>query len=527
MSPTSLSTPAPTEVIDIAIIGSGFAGLAMAIRLQQAGLTDFRIYERADELGGTWRDNQYPGAACDVQSHLYSLSFEPNPLWSRMFATANEIQDYVLHCVRTYDLRRRTRTGTEIVRAAYDSERGRWRLEAADGLVIDARTVVSGTGGLSQPGMPDIPGIDRFNGPLFHSAQWDHSVDLKGKRVAVVGTGASSIQIVPAIAPEVQKLTVFQRSPAWVIPKPDRTISATEQSLYARFPLLQKLQRTRLYATLDPRSIAFNHLPALMKPMELRAKLHIRSAVKNKARAAALTPSYHIGCKRVLMSNDYYPAMARSNVDLQTGKDGAIREIVANGVVTADGRLHEVDCIVMATGFQSADALAPFDIRGKDGRSLADVWGINAEAYKGTTVHGFPNLYILVGPNTGLGHSSMILMIEAQVNYAVQAIQLLKARGLRSLEVKKDAQQRYNEHIHVRLQRSVWSTGCGAWYTNSEGRNTTLWPGSTTEFIQRMRTFDSSAYHAVPRVEWQQDAPESQPARKRVRVESAAHAAAE
>lgn len=435
-----------------------------------------------------------------MQSHLYSLSFEPNPLWSRMFACAEEIQAYMLHCVRKYDLRRRTRTGTNIVRAEFNEETGRWLLTSADGHTVDARSVVSGTGGLSQPGMPKIPGIDRFSGALFHSAQWDHNVDLRGKRVGVVGTGASAIQIVPALAPDVEKLTVFQRTPAWVLPKPDREISPREQSLYARFPFLQKLQRARLYATLDPRSILFNRFPAAMKPAEMQAKRHIRSAVKDEARADALTPSYQIGCKRILMSNDYYPAFARENVDLQTGATGAIRKIVPEGVITADGTLHELDVIVMATGFQSADALAPFEIRGRDGRSLSEVWGINAEAYRGTTVHGFPNLYILVGPNTGLGHSSLILMIEAQVGYALQALQLLKSRGLRSLEVSRSEQTRYNEDMQERLKRTVWATGCDTWYTNSEGRNTTLWPGSTTEFIYRMRHFDAEAYRAKARV---------------------------
>lgn len=488
------------DIVDTAIIGSGFAGLAMAIQLQRAGLDNFRIYERADELGGTWRDNQYPGAACDVQSHLYSLSFEPNPLWSRMFACAEEIQAYVLHCVRTYDLRRRTRTNTTIVRADYNEETGRWLLRAADGHTIDARAIVSGTGGLSQPALPKIAGIDRFAGALFHSAQWDHSIDLRGKRVGVVGTGASSIQIVPAIASEVAKLTVFQRTPAWVLPKPDREISEREQNLYARFPILQRLQRARLYAKLDPRSVAFNNFPVLMKPFELEAKWHIRSAIKDEALAQALTPKYHIGCKRILMSNDYYPAMARDNVDLQTGTSGAIQEIVEEGILTADGTLHELDIIVMATGFQTGDSLAPFPIYGRDGQSLTECWGINAEAYKGTTVHGFPNLFILVGPNTGLGHSSMILMIEAQVGYTLQALQLLKSRGLRSLEVSRSAQSRYNERLHARLEKSVWATGCNAWYTNSEGRNTTMWPGTTTEFIYRMRDFDQDAYRATPQV---------------------------
>ena len=495
MSKKDTQKPSGTvDRVEVAIIGAGFAGLAMAIALRQAGIQSFRIYERANELGGTWRDNQYPGAACDVQSHLYSYSFEPNPRWSRMFASAEEIQAYALHCVRKYNLRSATRLNTTIERAVYDDAQGRWTLEAACGHRVEARSIVIGTGGLSRPGFPKIDGIDDFEGAIFHSAEWQHDFDLRGKRGAVVGTGASAIQIIPAIAPEVASLTVFQRTPAWVIPKPDRAISTREQSLYARLPLLQKLQRARLYTQLDPRSVVFAYTPSLMKPVELHAKHYLRSVLRDPAIAEAMTPSYTIGCKRILMSNNYYQAFNRANVQLETGKDGAIARIVPEGIETADGRTHALDVIIMCTGFQSPDDLAPFEIVGRDGRSLAEVWGINAEAYKGTTIHGFPNLYMLVGPNVGLGHSSMILMIEAQVKYAVQAMKLLRSRDLKSVEVKAAAQASYNKAIHKRLERSVWATGCGAWYVNSEGRNTTLWPGSTTEFKWRMRNFDDDAY---------------------------------
>lgn len=494
----STTSASHDDLLEVAIVGSGFAGLAMAISLKQADITNFRIYERASELGGTWRDNQYPGAACDVQSHLYSYSFEPNPLWSRMFAPATEIQDYVLHCIRKYDLRRHTTVNTTIVSSEWLNDQGVWRITTHDDQVIHARSLVTGTGGLSQPNYADIPGLDSFKGRCFHSATWDHSFDLRGKRVAVVGTGASAIQIVPAIADQVSKLTVFQRTPAWVLPKPDREISPREQHLYARIPALQKLQRARLYTQLDPRSVAFAYAPALMKPVEWRAKMYIRSIVNKRTTADALTPSYTIGCKRILMSNDYYQAFNKPNVRLETGSTGAIRSIIPEGVVTQDGRVHEVDAIIMCTGFQSADALAPFEIRGRYNRTLDQAWGNNAEAYKGTTVHGFPNMYMLVGPNTGLGHSSMILMIEAQVKYASQAIQFRRSRGLQSLDVTLSAQKAYNAAIHKRLDNTVWATGCGAWYTNSEGRNTTLWPGSTTEFKWMMRHFDESAYRKTP-----------------------------
>lgn len=490
------TTESTRDRVEVAIIGSGFAGLAMAIRLQQSGIEDFRIYERSHEVGGTWRDNQYPGAACDVQSHLYSYSFEPYPLWNRMFATAPQIQDYVLHCVRKYDLRRRVTLNAYVDHAVYHPETGRWTLTTQDGRTIDARHVVAGCGGLSQPGMPAIDGIADFEGELFHSAQWNHRYDLGGKRVAVVGTGASAIQLVPGIIDRVASLTLFQRTPAWVLAKPDRAIGAKEQALYARYPALQALQRARLYAALDVRSVAFTLTPSLMKPVEAFARHHIRSAVRDPVLCQKLTPSYTIGCKRILMSNDYYDALQKPHAQVETGAEGAIARITPTGVETADGRHHSVDCIVMATGFQQADALAPFDIRGRDGRSLSEVWAGNAEAYKGTTVHNFPNLYLLVGPNTGLGHSSMILMIEAQVAYALQAIQFARGRGLQSLEVRQKRQDAYNATLHQRLSKSVWATGCTAWYVNAGGKNTTMWPGSTTEFMQTMRHFDPDAYEA-------------------------------
>lgn len=483
-----------TTRVQVAIVGSGFGGLGAAIALRQAGLSDFLILERGDEVGGTWRDNQYPGAACDVQSFLYSYSFEQWPYWRRAFAPAEQIFQYTLHCVSKYKLRPHVRLNAEVVSATWDEPSATWALRLADGREVVANHIILGTGGLSRPKLPEIPGIASFQGESFHTAQWNHDFDLSGRRVAVVGTGASSIQVVPAIAHKVGSLSVFQRTPAWVIHKPDRDISEREQRLYARFPALLNAQRARVYAQLDPRSVAFAVEPRIMKAFEFIAKRFLRSEVKDTALREKLTPSYRIGCKRILMSNEYYPALQRDNVEVITGADGAIAEVTPRGIRTADGREHALDCIVWATGFQEADALSPFPIYGVGGRSLQETWGINAEAYKGTSVHGFPNLYMLVGPNTGLGHSSMILIIEAQIRYLMQAIQWQLRTGADIIEVREEAQRRYNEKLMRRLAKTVWATGCNSWYTNSEGRNTTLWPGSTAEFELMMRKFDSRAW---------------------------------
>lgn len=486
---------APTEEhVEVLIIGSGFGGLGAAIALKNAGIHDFVIAERANEVGGTWRDNRYPGAACDVQSFLYSYSFEQWPYWKRMFASAEQIFEYTLHCVDKYALRPHVRLQTEITSARWDDSERQWTAIAHDGRRFRARQLIVGTGGLSRPRLPEIPGIERFKGESFHTARWNHDYDLQGKRVAIVGTGASAIQIIPAIAELPQQLSVFQRTPAWVIHKPDRDVSEREQAIYQRFPRLLHAQRLRIMAQLEPRSAAFGVEPRLMIPFEAMAKRWIRQQVTDPKLREKLIPTYRIGCKRILMSNEYYPALQRPNVDVITGKDGAIVEITETGIRTADGRHTELDAIIWATGFQEADALAPFPIYGQDGRELSADWGTSPEAYKGTCVHGYPNLYLLVGPNTGLGHSSMIIMIEAQIRYLMQALAHQQATGVRALDVNADVQARYNARLMKRLDRTVWATGCNAWYTNAEGRNTTLWPGSTTEFEWMMRSFDPDAY---------------------------------
>ncbi len=484
--------PKPPRNDHILIVGSGFAGIGMGIRLKQAGIEDFTILEQADQVGGTWRDNHYPGAACDVESHLYSFSFAPNPDWSRQFAPQQEILDYLVRCVDDFGLRSHLRLGTAVTSAHFDEDTGLWDVETDSGEHIQARALVSGCGGLSRPSYPDIPGLDSFEGTLFHSARWHHDAPLEGKTVGVIGTGASAIQIVPSIAPSVGKLELFQRTPPWILPKPDRAITADEQRRFRRLPFTQKLARYAQYWRHELFALGFVVDPRINKFGERFARRFLEKSVRDPVLREKLTPNYTLGCKRVLLTNDYYPALCRDNVDVVT--DG-IQEIRPEGILTRDGKLHRLDAIIAATGFQAAEAVAPFEVRGRGGKDLNAEWADGAEAFKGTTVAGFPNFFMIVGPNTGLGHSSMVYIIESQIEYIMGAMKTLRARRLRSLEVRRDVQDRYNQRLHARLSRTVWSTGgCVSWYQTSTGKNTTLWPGFTFEFRARTRRFDPTHY---------------------------------
>ena len=479
---------------EVLIVGTGFAGLGMAIRLKQAKIEDFLVLEQADDVGGTWRDNHYPGCACDVQSHLYSFSFEPWPRWTREFAPQREILEYLRHCASKYGVRPHVRFGARVERAAWDERAGRWTVETADGRTFRARVLVPGCGPLSKPQLPDIPGLASFEGKTFHSARWDHSFDLAGKTVAVVGTGASAIQIVPNVAPIVDRLLVYQRTAPWLMPKPDGPIPGWKQALFAQVPAAQKLARQRIYWTRELMALAFVVEPRIMRLGEKVGKRYLARSVKDPALRARLTPSYTMGCKRVLPTNDYLPALQRPNVELVT--DG-IAEVRARSIVSKDGTERPVDAIVLATGFEAAEQVAPFEVRGRDGRELDEVWRDGAEAYLGSTVSGFPNLFLLVGPNTGLGHSSMVFMIESQVAYVLDAVRKMRARGWKAVDLRADAQARYNDRIQERLEHTVWSSGCMSWYLTRSGKNTTLWPGFTFEFRRRTRRFDEDAYECV------------------------------
>jgi len=475
---------------DTLIIGSGFGGLGMAMRLRQTGQTSFVILERGQDVGGTWRDNDYPGCACDVQSHLYSFSFEPNPSWSRMFAPQREIQSYLRSCADKYDVRKHVRFGENVERAEYDERRGTWTVRTSRGSVYRAKVLVSAMGALSNPAYPDIKGLERFEGRSFHSALWDHDYDLRGKRVAVVGTGASAIQFVPKLAEQVAHLDVYQRTPPWVFPKPDRPISEREQRAFRKFPFLQWLYRVLIYWMLELRVIAFFR-PWLMKIAEGLAKQYIAKRIPDPELRRKLTPDFAMGCKRVLLSDDYYPALVRPNVDVVTAE---IREILPHAIVTKDGAVHPVDAIVFGTGFRVQNMVSKGMFAGARGRDLAEHWESGLEAYKGTTVAGFPNLFFLAGPNTGLGHSSMVFMIESQIAYVLDALRQMREKGWLSVDVLPEAVTAYNARVGTRHTGTVWQSGCRSWYLDARGRNTALWPGFTFAFRSQTARFDAKAY---------------------------------
>jgi cation diffusion facilitator CzcD-associated flavoprotein CzcO len=481
---------APTGHFRIAIVGTGFAGLAMSIRLKQEGIEDFVVFERADDVGGTWRDNTYPGCQCDVPSHLYSFSFAPNPDWSRTFSQQPEIEDYLRRCAAHFDVIPHVRFRHTVTGARWDDERQLWEIETSGGR-FTAQVLIAGMGGLSEPSIPKIPGLDSFEGHAFHTAQWDHDVDLRGRRVAVIGTGASSIQVVPHIQPEVERLHLFQRTPAWIMPHSDRPLSQRERSVYRRFPLAQRLVRSAIYWARETFVIPFVK-PRFASYPERVARKHITTQVPDRDLRRKLTPSYTIGCKRILLSNDYYPALSKDNVVLET--DG-IEEIRARSIVTGDGREVEVDVIVFGTGFRIIDMPAADLIRGRTGSTLSETWNGSMQAYLGTSIAGFPNMFMLVGPNTGLGHNSIVFMIESQVEYILDALRTMDSAGLASVDVLPSAQEAFNADLQERLSGTVWSTGgCASWYLDDTGRNTTLWPGSTWPFRRRTRRFDRAAY---------------------------------
>ena len=478
----------------IAIIGAGFAGIGAAIQLIKAGIHSFTIFERASEIGGTWRDNTYPGAACDVPSHVYSLSFEQNPSWSRRYATSWEIQEYLLGVVAKWKLRERMRLNTEIVGARFDEGSGTWSLETDGKDTFRARAVISGVGGLVDPSYPNIPGMEAFEGDMMHTARWNHEVDLSNKRVAVIGTGASAVQVVPSIAPLVAMLSVFQRTPGWVVARFDHVYPRWLRRFLARVPFFLHASRFVKYWLSELSGpIVFYDSKLLSKIGVVLSKWNLRRQVKNPELRKKLTPDFQFGCKRVLVSDDYWATFERENVDLVTN---AIEKIESKGIRTKDGTLHEADAIVLATGFKLGLAAAPFPVTGRGGRTLDEVWKNGAVAYKGMTVAGFPNWFIMMGPNTGPGHTSVLVYTEAQISHTVQAIQKLMREGLKYIDVRQDVQDRYNAGIQERMKRMVWG-GCKSWYLNEDGSNHSLYPGFAAEYVLRARNLDLSDYEVA------------------------------
>ncbi|MET9261944.1 NAD(P)/FAD-dependent oxidoreductase [Amycolatopsis sp. NPDC004079] len=482
-----------TERFKVVIVGTGFSGLGQAIQLEKAGIRDYVILEKADEVGGTWRDNSYPGCACDVQSHMYSFSYAQNPDWSRSFSPQPEIFDYLKGVADSYRLRDRIRFGVEITGAHWDEGERRWTIETKGGAEFSAQFLVAGVGGLHIPQIPKLPGIAKFKGQTWHSAQWNHEFDLAGKRVAVVGTGASAVQFVPKIAPEVGELTLFQRTPPWIMPKPDHAMPGWARQLFKRVPGTQRLYRNALYWMLESRAIGFNGHPKLMQAAEVLARRHIAKGIKDPALRRKVTPDYTMGCKRVLLSNDYFPALDRPNVDVVT--DG-IAEVRAHSIVDTAGVEHEVDAIVYGTGFKVTDALEYLDITGVGGRNLAKTWSTEGiQTHKGITVSGFPNLFFLLGPNTALGHNSVVFMIESQSRYVVDAIRLADSRGAAALDVRPSVQDEFQEQIQDKLVKGVWTQGgCKSWYLDAKGVNRTIWPGFTWRYWLETRRVEPSDY---------------------------------
>ncbi len=481
------------EQTEVAIIGSGFSGICMGIKLKQAGIHDFVILEKDDDLGGTWRDNTYPGCACDIPSYLYSFSFAPNPGWTRMFAPWDEILGYLRDCADRFGIIPHIRYGADVTGASYSD--GSWTVQVNGDDALTARALVTGVGALHDARVPDLPGIGSFAGTAFHSAHWNHTHDLNGRRVAVIGTGASAIQFVPRIAPQVERLTVFQRTAPWVTPKPDRAIGPRERAVHTRFPAGQRALRNAVYLAMELRGLGFALSPKLMKPLEVQARRHLQKQVTDPGLRARLTPDYQIGCKRMLFSSDYYPTFSRDNVDLVTER---ISRVTPGGVVTADGTEHPCDTLVLATGFRVSGSLTRMRITGRDGADLNDEWKRDGHAaHLGITVSGFPNLFLLVGPNTTLGHSSMVFMIEAQVRYVLQAIRLLHA-GTPAVEVRPDVQDRFVSAVRDKLDSTVWQSGCASWYLDERGRNTTIWPRFTFDYWWRTRQLDAGEYVVGP-----------------------------
>jgi cation diffusion facilitator CzcD-associated flavoprotein CzcO len=474
----------------IAIVGSGFSGIGMAIRLLEDGETDFVLLERASEIGGTWRDNTYPGCRCDVPSHLYSFSFAPNPNWSSTFSPQPEILDYLRDVAGRYGVLPHVRFDTELESATWDEAEARWRLETSSG-PLSADVLIAAQGPLSDPSIPDLPGLESFEGTTFHSARWDHEHQLDGERVAVIGTGASAIQFVPRIQPQVGKLHVFQRTAPWIMPHPNRAMKAFERRLYNALPAAQLAMRAAIYWARETFVLQFRN--RRMRKLATRmAMRQLDTQVADPVLRAKVTPSYELGCKRILPTDEWYPALQQPNVELVT--DG-IAEIRPRSIVTTDGVEREVDTIIFGTGFHVSDIPITDRLRGRDGQSLAEHWDGSPRAYKGAAVAGFPNLFFLVGPNTGLGHNSIVFMIESQINYVSGALRTMRRRDAAVVDVLPEAEAAYNTELEQMTRGTVWVTGgCESYYIDRNGHNSTIWPTFTWPFRQRTREFDEGAY---------------------------------
>ncbi len=494
MSENSYERSRAQEItVEVLIAGGGFSGLCMAIKLREAGINSFLLLEKSDDIGGTWYDNRYPGCACDIPSHLYSFSFEPSPDWTRMYPGQQEIHNYLKRCVERYELAPHIRVNTRFHEAIWNEAEGVWHATAGEDMRIRARVLVSGIGGLHVPQYPKLNGTEEFAGPKFHSSTWDHTVDLQKKNVAVVGTGASAIQFVPQIAPRVGKLYLFQRTPPWIVPRMDFAFDEKWKKRFRRYPLVMRVFRQLIFWRQEFRVLGFLGNRFIRGKATEIATRYLEKQIKDPKLRAALKPKYEFGCKRVLVSDDYYPALTRPNVELVT--DG-IAEVREHSIVTIDGVERPIDILIFGTGFRATEPLIGIRLVGRRGVEIHDAWRERMSAYLGITVSGFPNLFFLLGPNTGLGHNSVVLMIEAQVRYVMSCLALMKRRKRTVLEVHQEAHTQFVAEIHRRLATTVWqSGGCHSWYQDPRtGENTTLWPGSVVAYSRRTRAISAADY---------------------------------
>ncbi len=474
----------------IVIVGAGFSGLGMAIGLTKRGIDDFVVLERAPDVGGTWHFNTYPGCRCDVPSHLYSFSFAPNSQWTHTYSAQPEIRDYLRRCADDFGVRGHIRTGVSVESAQWDDDAARWEIETDDG-PYTADVLITAMGPLTEPRLPDVPGLDSFAGKTMHSGRWDHGYDLRGKRVASIGTGASAIQYVPEIAADVEQLHVFQRTAPWVMPHGNRPIAERERRLFRRIPAIQRLIRAGVYVSREWLVLGLAKQPRLMGVLERLGRSHLRKSIADADLRAKVTPDFSLGCKRILPSNRWYRALQRDNVELVCSE---LAEVRPHAVVGADGVEHEVDAIIFATGFHVTDMPAARQLRGRDGALLADVWAGSPSAYLGTAVPGFPNLFLLLGPNTGLGHSSMVYMIETQIEHVLRALAAMDDGAAATIEVRAEVAEAYNRELDGRMRGTVWESGCSSFYVDATGRNSVLWPDWTWRFRRRATRFDTGAY---------------------------------
>jgi cation diffusion facilitator CzcD-associated flavoprotein CzcO len=476
--------------VEVTIIGSGFSGLCMGIKLKTAGIDNFVILEKSPAFGGTWQVNTYPGCACDVPSHLYSFSFAQNPDWSRTYANQPELWAYTQKVVADYQLLPHIRVNCALESADYDDALGFWRVRTTQS-EFTTKSIICATGPLSVPKRPDIPGLATFTGRMFHTAQWDNSYDFTGKRVAVIGTGASAVQLIPEIAPKVAHLDIYQRTPPWILPRPDRLVFGVEKWLLRNVKPLQNLYRFLSYAQYEIRLLAFVTYPKLVELIRWEAVHNINKHIKDPVLRAKVTPNYTPGCKRVLVINTYYPALARPNVSLITD---AVTEVRANSIIDKAGVERPIDALILSTGFDVEHSLGSIEVRGRNGKNLRQIAEGGLDAYKGVAIPGFPNFFTIVGPNTTLGHNSVIYMIESATTYLLQAIQLIREKNIHAMEVKAAVSHSYNETLQDRFKGTVWASGCTSWYLSGSGKNHVIWPDFTFRYRNLTSKFDAAAY---------------------------------